>query len=191
MTNRLPSTSDSFQFLYPDVDPQQPLPLSLFERFACAGALALFSFGFIVGDAIVLGVAFLATLFATIAPAQRTSRRIRKEARDRFPQLDWAEKNSFIPRRLGFVLGIFWVVIAGLNAAIYFLIGDDHRLVGAGLGAGLTFLLIWVLPGFSPRWTQSKDKPEQHPTTDASQSVASDDTITMPQVGSKKISASD
>lgn len=79
------SSTSAFKNLYPDVDPTRGLPLSVSERLALSLALAIAAYGAVTADMLVAGAGVAFTLIASVLQQHKTARRIRSEARTRFP----------------------------------------------------------------------------------------------------------
>ncbi|GAA1473153.1 hypothetical protein CFELI_02625 [Corynebacterium felinum] len=151
----------AFSNLYPDVDPSKGLPLTRAERFSFCLAAAILGFGFVVGNLIVAGVGLALLLYATIVPGQKTARRIRKEARDRFPQQQWVENTKANPQKLVLLIALFWGSIIAINVATFWYSPDDIRTYTGAGAAVLTFVLAWLMPGMNPMWS-SDEKAKQN-----------------------------
>ena len=104
-----------YRYLYPDVDPATPLPLTAGERIAlsvCVGVMAFGAAWGMIEVTVVACAAFLGLLgFSTLT----TRRRIRNEARTRFPAENWAE-NEISPRRpvlrvVGVLAGVVLLIL--------------------------------------------------------------------------------
>ncbi|MCS4535895.1 hemin receptor [Corynebacterium sp. HS2168-gen11] len=149
-------TMNAFHNLYPDVDPTQSLPLTRVERLSIAAAGGLTSFGFTFGDIIFAGTGLALLIFTSIAPGVKTARRIRKEARDRFPQLDWQEKTSLSPTKILILMSLFWITIIVINISIFWYMPKQWHLYGSLAAALLTVMLLWIMPGTSPLWSASR-----------------------------------
>lgn len=130
--------------IYPDVDPSKGLPLTRGERFAQSCTLAVFSYGFTQGDLILAGGGLLLLLVAAIAPGRKTARRIRSEARARFPSADWAENKNHNRLLLGAVLVLSWVAIIALNIAAFRYSPADYQRNISIATAIISGLLLWL-----------------------------------------------
>ena len=112
-------SSRAFFNLYPDVDPTKGIPLTGGERLAITIAAAVLSFGFVIEDITVGGIGLGLLLFATIYPSQKTARRIRTEAKERFPHEDWIEYRILRKINLDLYIPLFWAAIIGVNCAAF------------------------------------------------------------------------
>lgn len=144
--------SSSFYYLYPDVEPTQGLPLTHSERIGIAVAVAVAVFGAVSADYVVAGVGFVLALFATIAPTRKTPRRIRMEARERFPDMDWVEDAQEHKTRILFIA--FWAIIAGSCIALSAIPATSGNTTIAGIAAGVSAVVLWFLPGTSKIWNR-------------------------------------
>ncbi|MDO4686385.1 MAG: hemin receptor [Corynebacterium sp.] len=157
--------SEHLSLLYPDIDPSRPVPPTYVERFSLTLAAAVLAFGAAAGDLIVMAAGLVLVLFAAIAPALKTQRRVRNEARARFPDAGWAEDTPpLIPLAISYP--ITWLfIIAVVGAALWF-VPEKFTLWGAAAAAMVTALLVWFMPGLSPIWTPKK-QPVKTPATEA------------------------
>ena len=83
--------SQNFRNLYPEIDPTTPIRLGQGEHLAIVASTGILVFGASAGDLRVTGAGFALFLLSIIITASKTSRRIRHEARSRFPGEDWIE----------------------------------------------------------------------------------------------------
>lgn len=150
--------TNAFSNLYPDVDPTQGLPLTRAERLSIVIAGAVLSFGFLISDIIVAGAGLGLLLFSTIYPSQKTGRRIRKEARDRFPQEDWFEYRALRRNNLSLLISLFWVAIIAINVATFWFALERFGMPAAYGAATLTGVLLWLMPGMNPMWAHKKSR---------------------------------
>ncbi|MGV0326003.1 hypothetical protein [Corynebacterium confusum] len=150
----------AFSTLYPDVDPHEGLPLSGTERLALAVAFAVMAYGAVVGDIIVAAVGLVLALAACIIEATKTNRRIRAQARSRFPGEDWVEYRTARRLNLGLLLPLFIAVIGVLIAAGFWFIPPEHDVLGGIIIALLVAALVWFMPGLNPIWSKLGKKKE-------------------------------
>lgn len=155
----------AFRTLYPEVDPATPIPLSTPERTSLTVATAVLAFGGASGDVLVTGVGLILLLLAVIGASRKTGRRIRNEARDRFPQMDWAEDRAESALGLRWVLPLTWLAILAICLVTLWLVPGDWALTGATAAALLSAGLIWFAPGLSPRWRLEKQADEEPAAT--------------------------
>ena len=87
----LTEADKAFVSIYPDINPAEPLGSSIAERIGFACATAVLAFGGAMGDLIIAGSGLALVLFSVIGASMKTPRRVRNEARSRFPQQKWAE----------------------------------------------------------------------------------------------------
>ncbi|MDO4630814.1 MAG: hemin receptor [Corynebacterium sp.] len=151
--------------LYPDVDPAKGIPLTGGERFAITLSAAVLSFGFVIGDLTVGGAGLLMLLFASIYPNQKTARRIRTEAKERFPQEDWAEYKILRKINLSLYIPIFWIAIIGINLATFWYLYENLGTPAAAGVAILTAVLVWLMPGMNPLWAHTGKAAQSVPPT--------------------------
>lgn len=164
MSMPYPDPRTTFQALYPEVDPATPLPLSIGERIGISVSAAVLAFGGASGDLLVTGTGLGLLLLALVGASRKTARRIRNEARDRFPTLDWAENDAADALKLGLALPLVWVTIAAVCGLLLWLVPADYRLAGAAGAALIAALLTWFAPGLSPRWrVVEPEQPEDDP----------------------------
>lgn len=132
----------AFTRLYPDVDPATPLPLTRGERLSITVATAVLAYGGSRGDLLVTGAGLALLLFALGVATFSTPRRVRHEARVRFPGVGWVEGSS--TKTL-----LTWAVIAVLVLATL--------LVVPGLAPGTALVsaaLLWfALAKCAPIWS--------------------------------------
>ncbi|MCP1387696.1 hypothetical protein M5J20_05770 [Corynebacterium sp. TA-R-1] len=141
---------EAFAMLYPDVDPGTPLPPSTWERAAIAVSSGVLFFGVAAGNLIVAGVGLFMVLAATIMPTQRTDRRVRNEARSRFPQMEWAEKQVSRQYESTTVIGVTWAAIAIVAVLALLLVPAKFSLVAAGVCGVAAAAIMWFVPGIHP-----------------------------------------
>ncbi|PFG27715.1 hypothetical protein [Corynebacterium renale] len=158
--------SRSFNFLYPDVDPRTGLATTAPERTALALAFAVLAFGAVTGDLIVGGVGVVLATGASIAQSRKTPRRIRSEARARFPEQDWAENES--PAFIPIAVGVFVAAIATLCVAGFWWVPDRFTTAGGAIIAALVAVLVWFMPGLNPVWTRTRTRHDA-PTIDTAE----------------------
>lgn len=144
--------SSAFENLYPDVEPTQGLPLTPIERGCMAIACATTIFGVISEQYVIALIGFALTLFSTITPTRKTARRIRMEARDRFPEMEWAEDQNEEKTRVLFPA--FWIIIAGSAIALSTISTTSGNTTVAMVAAIITAILVWFLPGTSRIWNR-------------------------------------
>lgn len=140
----------TFSSIYPDVDPTQGLPLTPSERGGLAVACAIAIFGAISEDYVIALVGFVLVLFTSIYPSRKTPRRIRNEARERFPDIGWAEDANEDKARILFPA--FWIIIAGACITLSLIPATSGNATAAGVAAAVTAVLVWFLPGTSRIW---------------------------------------
>lgn len=146
------STTSAFKNLYPDVDPTQGLPLNWSERLSITFSCATLAFGAVFGDLIIVGAGLAFILFSTIAPAQKTARRIRTEAKNRFPTQPWAENAQGSGRQQLIFILLFWVAITAACIGLFLIAPQISRLLAAIIAATVAGILTWFMPGMSSLW---------------------------------------
>ncbi|ARU45597.1 hemin receptor [Corynebacterium silvaticum] len=146
------STTSAFKNLYPDVDPTQGLPLNWSERLSITFSCATLAFGAVFGDLIIVGAGLAFILFSTTAPAQKTARRIRTEAKNRFPAQPWAENTKGSGRQHIIFILLFWVAIAAVCIGLFLATPQISRFLAATIAAAVAGILTWFMPGMSPVW---------------------------------------
>lgn len=150
MTNLNTPESD-FRQLYPDVDPGTPIPPTIGERIALTAATAVLAFGGASGDLIITGAGLALLLLTLVTSSRKTPRRIRSEARDRFPAICWAENQASADQRLNWALPATWVAIVAICLTTLWLIPVNYTLTGATVAALISAALIWFVLGLAPR----------------------------------------
>lgn len=144
------SPASAFHILYPDVDPTTPIPASTPERMGITLAVGILAFGGASGDLMATVVGLALTLLAVSGASRKTARRIRQEARDRFPHLPWTENQS--RETLGLqLLPLSGVTILVICLLTLWLVPADFTLTGATMAALTSAVLTWFTPGLSPR----------------------------------------
>ncbi|BAU94788.1 cell-surface hemin receptor [Corynebacterium suranareeae] len=144
----------AFPNLYPDVDPSTPIPVTVGERLAACVAAGTLAFGAASGDLIITGVGLVLVLFATVVPASKTARRIRREARARFPQEEWIEEEITQSSRTSLFVPLIWVIIAVVSLVML-------RFVDAAWGPIVAAIIAVVLTWFTPGMFARKVKEEE------------------------------
>ncbi|MFW9113903.1 hypothetical protein [Corynebacterium striatum] len=161
------STTSSFKNLYPDVDPTRGLPLSVSERLALSLALAIAAYGAVTADMLIAGAGMAFTFIASVLQEHKTARRIRSEARTRFPSEDWAEHRATRRFNLGVLVPLWVGIIIALCAAGYWFVPPEYATPAAIVIAVLVALLAWFMPGISPLWRgKQTDPPAPEEDTD-------------------------
>lgn len=138
----------AFPNLYPDVDPSTPIPITFGERLAACVAAGTIAFGAASGDLLITGVGLVLVLFATFVPASKTARRIRREARARFPQEGWIDEEITRNNRTSIFVPLIWFLIAAISFTIYRFVDATW---GSIVAAVIAMILTWFTPGMFPR----------------------------------------
>ena len=157
----LTESDKAFVSIYRDINPAEPLGSSIAERMGFACATAVLAFGGDMGDLIIAGASLALVLFSVIGASMKTPRRVRNEARSRFPQQKWAE---YSVNHTAWILGC-WIVITTVVALALFIVPEDQNAIGGVAAAVIAAVLIWVYPGFAPQKHKQrrnkKEEPEQ------------------------------
>ena len=157
----LTEAEKAFVSIYPDINPAEPLGSSIAERIGFACATAVLAFGGDMGDLIIAGASLALVLFSVIGASMKTPRRVRNEARSRFPQQKWAE---YSVNHTAWILGC-WIVITTVVALALSIVPEDQNAIGGVAAAVIAAVLIWVYPGFAPQKHKQrrnkKEEPEQ------------------------------
>ncbi|MBI8999381.1 hypothetical protein M0E87_00860 [Corynebacterium sp. CCM 9185] len=146
-------TDTTFDRLYPDVDPSTPLPPTRGERAGMTVSVMLFAFGAAAGDLLVTGVGFGLLMFCFAANSLKTQRKIRNEARSRFPGEDWAEYGRVRNLRLDLLVPLLWLVATAACALVFFFTPASWYPWAPAGAAVLTAAIMWFMPGMSPIWS--------------------------------------
>ena len=157
----LTESDKAFVSIYRDINPAEPLGSSIAERIGFACATAVLAFGGDMGDLIIAGASLALVLFSVIGASMKTPRRVRNEARSRFPQQKWAE---YSVNHTAWILGR-WIVITTVVALALFIVPEYQNAIGGVAAAVIAAVLIWVYPGFAPQKHKQrrnkKEEPEQ------------------------------
>lgn len=145
------ATDSRFHTLYPDVDPETPVPLSTPERIGIVVATAVIAFGGAYGDLLITGAGLALVLIAVIGATRKTKRRIRNEARDRFPGMGWAEDQVEDSLGRSVTLPLIWLGILAICLLTLRFVPAEYALSGATAAALTAAALVWFAPGLSPR----------------------------------------
>lgn len=177
-------SSRAFFNLYPDVDPTKGIPLTGGERLAITIAAAVLSFGFVIEDITVGGIGLGLLLFATIYPSQKTARRIRTEAKERFPHEDWIEYRILRKINLDLYIPLFWAAIIGVNCAAFWYLYGRFGMPAAVGATALTALLVWLMPGMNPMWFRHGKASQNTPTSYPQSGFVpkETDTVVLPRI---------
>ncbi|MBN9644082.1 hypothetical protein ACFSSC_02140 [Corynebacterium mendelii] len=151
-----PEEIDEFGRLYPDVDPRRDRPITWPECLAIAVSAAVMAYGAVTMNLVVLGIGLALLLFAAIAPGQVTARRIRREARDRFPYEPWAESEITHARRARVMVPVIWSINLVVCLLLWWLVPAEHSVIAALIAAVCVFISICLAPGLSPVWRASR-----------------------------------
>ena len=149
----------AFVSIYRDINPAEPLGSSIAERIGFACATAVLAFGGAMGDLIIAGSGLALVLFSVIGASMKTPRRVRNEARSRFPQQKWAE---YSVNHTAWILGC-WIVITTVVALALFIVPEDQNAIGGVAAAVIAAVLIWVYPGFAPQKHKQKRNKKEEP----------------------------
>ena len=155
----LTEAEKAFVSIYPDINPAEPLGSSIAERIGFACATAVLAFGGDMGDLIIAGSGLALVLFSVIGASMKTPRRVRNEARSRFPQQKWAE---YSVNHTAWMLGC-WIVITTVVALALFIVPEDQNAIGGVAAAVIAAVLIWVYPGFAPQKHKQKRNKKEEP----------------------------
>ena len=155
----LTESDKAFVSIYPDINPAEPLGSSIAERIGFACATAVLAFGGDMGDLIIAGASLALVLFSVIGASMKTPRRVRNEARSRFPQQKWAE---YSVNHTAWILGC-WIVITTVVALALFIVPEDQNAIGGVAAAVIAAVLIWVYPGFAPQKHKQKRNKKEEP----------------------------
>ena len=154
-----------FRSLYPDVNPTNGLPLNGVERVSLVVACMVLIYGCVNGELIIAGVGLALTLFAVVVQSQKTARRIRAEAKNRFPAEDWSEYRTASRPNLHLYIPLIWLVIIAMAMAGFWWIPHDYSVIGGVVIAAISGVLIWFMPGANPVWNcRLDDAPAQTAT---------------------------
>ncbi|MCQ9352668.1 hypothetical protein NQ015_06950 [Corynebacterium sp. 153RC1] len=141
--------TQSFRMLYPEIDPANGLPLTLPERMALTVAIGVLAYGGIVQDLVVLGAGVAMVMAASLMQSHQTNRRVRVEARGRFPGEQWAEHTQIARVKLPLALLAGWVLVAlVVGVAWWQALSGWWAVLCALLAAGI----VWFMPGVHPMW---------------------------------------
>ena len=154
----------TFTRLYPDIDPTIPLPPTVAERIAITVASAVLAFGASAGDLLIAGVGFVLLMFSLVTNSLKVHRKIRNEARSRFPREEWAEYRMARRLRLDIIVPALWLLIMAICALTFFLTPDRWYPWSPTVAAILTALIMWFMPGISPIWSEKDDHELELPT---------------------------
>ena len=144
--------SSNFTNLYPEIDPETPIRLSLGEHFAIIVSTGILVFGAASGDLITTGVGFGFFLFTMVVITMKTKRRIRHEARSRFPGENWAEYRTARHLRTDIIVPVAWLIICTITGACLWYVPAEYTYWGAAGAAAISCLIMLFLPGLSPWW---------------------------------------
>ncbi|MER0071647.1 hypothetical protein ABRP93_11185 [Corynebacterium sp. KPL2850] len=135
---------DIFNSIYPDVDPTQNFPLTIGERLSLALSVGVFMFGGVSGSLLIAGIGLTFVVACSLALARKTPRRIRAEARSRFPREPWAEQPSLL-------VPAVWAVIAVIAALAWWFTPVKYLAWSAGTMAVIAAVVTWFLPTLQRR----------------------------------------
>lgn len=161
--------------LYPEVDPHVSISLSPSERLALTVALGVMAYGAVIGDFIVASAGFAFTLIACAVPVIKTPRRIRAQARGRFPSADWKEHQ--VARRLNLAL-IVPVIVGAMGLLViagFWYIPPRWATVGGCIIAAIVAITMWFMPGLNPMWSKRNELPPLDVTQSDDFPLPSDD----------------
>ena len=143
---------DTFNRLYPDIDPARALPPRFGEILALAVSSAVLAYGAVLIDLNIVLVGLVLFLISAIMPRFTTHRRIRQEAKDRFPDQNWAEKAVLKRTRAIVMVPILWAILTLVCLLCAWLVPLDYRFPAAGACAIFAAILVFIMPGISQIW---------------------------------------
>lgn len=155
----LTEADKAFVSIYRDINPAEPLGSSIAERIGFACATAVLAFGGAMADLIIAGAGLALVLFSVIGASMKTPRRVRNEARSRFPQQKWAE---YSVNHTAWMLGC-WIVITTVVALALFIVPEDQNAIGGVAAAVIAAALISGCPGFAPQKHKQKRNKKEEP----------------------------
>jgi len=144
--------SQNFRNLYPEIDPTTPIRLGRGEHLAIVASTGILVFGAAAGDLRVTGAGFALFLISIIITASKTNRRIRHEARSRFPSEDWIEYRTARHLRTDIIVPVGWLIISVITGACLWYVPAQYTYWGAGVAAVVACVIMLFLPGLSPLW---------------------------------------
>lgn len=147
----------TFHNLYPDVDPAERQTIGLGERFCFALAVAVLCWGAGTGEIIITGIGFLLVIGVIAYLAFSTHRRIRREARERFPELDWSEHHANDVVRAGWLIPMCWAAVVIICLLSFYLVPIDQAMWGGVISAVAGCVIAWFMPGYSAAWLPRQD----------------------------------
>jgi len=147
--------SQNFHNLYPEIDPTTPIRLGRGEHLAIVASTGILVFGAAAGDLRVTGAGFALFLISIIITASKTNRRIRHEARSRFPGEDWIEYRTARHLRTDIIVPVGWLIISVITGACLWYVPAQYTYWGAGAAAVVACVIMLLLPGLSPLWGES------------------------------------
>lgn len=150
------TTTEDFSRLYPDIDPNKGFPLSVMERMALSLSTGIIAFGVATAEIIVATVGLVLIVVTALIVTQKTARRVRNEARTRFPGVDWVEFRKARDLNLGLYIPMTWAVIIAVSLAGFWWIPANYAVVGGIIIGIFSAALLWFMPGLSPLWGKSK-----------------------------------
>ena len=171
--------SQNFHNLYPEIDPTTPIRLGRGEHLAIVASTGILVFGAAAGDLRVTGAGFALFLISIIITASKTNRRIRHEARSRFPSEDWIEYRTARHLRTDIIVPVGWLIISVITGACLWYVPAQYTYWGAGVAAVVACVIMLFLPGLSPLWgepTNTSDDTAFHEVN----SVFSEETTSAP-----------
>lgn len=145
-------SSSQFESLYPEIDPTEPLSLSLAERAALTAPVVVLAFGAALPHLVTTVVGAVLVVAALAWVGGNTRRRVRATARARFPEEDWAEDEVTSALRLGIFLPAVWLALLIVALATAFFVPDSAAPVAATVVAVLAGAATWLMPGINPLW---------------------------------------
>ncbi|MDK4252878.1 hypothetical protein QPX11_11225 [Corynebacterium propinquum] len=150
------TTTEDFNRLYPDIDPNTGFPLSVMEKMALSFSTGIIAFGVVTAEVIIAALGLVLIIVTALIVAQKTARRVRNEARTRFPGVDWVEFRKARDLNLGLYIPLTWAIIIAASLAGFWWIPADYAVVGGIIIGIFSAALLWFMPGLSPLWGNSK-----------------------------------
>ena len=147
--------SQNFHNLYPEIDPTTPIRLGRGEHLAIVASTGILVFGAAAGNLQVTGAGFALFLLSIIITASKANRRIRHEARSRFPGEDWIEYRTARHLRTDIIVPVGWLIISVITGACLWYVPAQYTYWGACGAAAAACVIMLFLPGLSPLWGET------------------------------------
>ncbi|CAB0985184.1 hypothetical protein FRC0501_00508 [Corynebacterium diphtheriae] len=149
-----PQSTSAFQSLYPDINPAHSPPYNLGTHLHGTCRRNIFLWSHLWRSHHCRSRTWTGS-FHDHRVFTKTSRKIRTEAKNRFPNEPWAETHHNANATI-IAMALCWLVIIGINlATLWWAPPSQTTYLAAGVSI-LSAIIVWFLPGAHPLWNRRR-----------------------------------